>query len=97
MELKNIRTRTDFIEWLRESPIEVEECDLEEVADWFIAMTNARLILEEYTLKDFARDLLDGVKGINADPEEAHRNFWMLVAEDDIVGLLEKHFGVDLS
>lgn len=75
MELKDIRTRDSFIQWLQESsiPVETYEGGVETVADWFIAVTNARMVTN---MKDVAHLFLGGVKGINEDPETAHQEFW---------------------
>lgn len=79
MEIKDIRTRSDFIQFLNEWD-EVDVSD--EDADWFIAVANAKMIFENYSDKDLARDLLDGIKGVNEDREEAHAKFFESFFED---------------
>lgn len=83
MEIKDIRTRDDFIAFLKsQDATEIEDADLEEVADWFLAIQEARLILNACTTKDLARILLDGYESIEKNPVKAHERFWKILFED---------------
>ena len=80
MKLKDIRTRDDFKAYLP-AHIEVEQCDLDQVVDWFIAMEEAAT-LEDYNRKDIANLLLGGFAGINNDPDGAHKSYFATVFEN---------------
>lgn len=85
MELAKIRTRSDFIQWITENKevLEVKfDQSVEDIADWFIAISQAKMVSSDYRLKDIAYLFLDGVKGIKEDPEEAHREYWGSYFED---------------
>ncbi len=59
MNLKDVRTREHFNEYLRER-MTIEDDNIVDVVNWFIAMVNARMFFDSYTTKDVARLLLDG-------------------------------------
>lgn len=83
MEIKNIRSRNDFIELLNENlkPEWLETHDVGEAADWYLAMQEAGTLVD-CDRKDLASMLLDGLPSIKADPETAHTNFWSTYFED---------------
>ena len=76
MEIKEIRTRDQFIEWLNENVDLSSTTSVEEQADWFIAMVNARMLMDSYDTKDIARMFLNGMEGISEFPHNAHADFW---------------------
>jgi hypothetical protein len=83
MKLKDIRTRSNFIEFLQEHSFELEikDEDYGEVADWFLAMQEARMT-HDFDTKDMAHMFLSGVVGIQQDPEKAHADWWGSMWED---------------
>jgi hypothetical protein len=82
MELKDIRTRKEFAEYLLEwDEVEVEAADLDEVICWFVAMQEAEAC-SEFTQKDMAHLFLHGIKGIKANPDEAIENWLETLWED---------------
>lgn len=83
MELKDIRSRNDFIEFLKHwDEVPIEDCDLGEVADWFVVMQNAHGVFSSFSTKDLAKMFLTGVEGLQNDPEKYHRVFWGTIFED---------------
>ena len=85
MEIKNIRTRNDFIKYLKENVIGLKassEEDIAGTADWFICIVNARLVFDSYNTKDMASLFLDGVTPVKANPVNAHNEFWASIFDD---------------
>lgn len=85
MKLANVRTRNDFIEFLKkwdEISGKVENDDYERAADWFVAMQEAKMVFDSYSSKDLANVFLEGLVGINYNPEEYHKNWWNTIWED---------------
>lgn len=83
MQLKDIRTRSNFIDFLQEHSFELEikDEDYGEVADWFLAMQEARMT-HDFDAKDMAHMFMSGVVGIQQDPEKAHADWWGSMWED---------------
>lgn len=83
MELKDIRSRNDFIEFLKHwDEVPIEDCDLGEVADWFVVMQDAHNVFLSFSTKDVANMFLTGIEGLQNDPEKYHRIFWGTIFED---------------
>lgn len=83
MELKDIRTRNDFIEFLKQwDEIDISYDLPEEVADWFIAIQEAKSAFEGYSTKDMAHLFMGGMVGIKQDPDQYHENWWRTIWEE---------------
>lgn len=85
MEIIDIRTRDDFIEYLKENVVGLKEASDEKLAgtaDWFICVVNARLVFDSYNTKDMASLFLDGITPVKSNPIGAHREFWNTLFED---------------
>jgi len=74
MELKNVRTRDDFIAYLKARK-DITKKDLTDgsygdAVDWFVAVVNAKMVFDSYSTKDLAWIFLKGVTPIDNHPEE---------------------------
>jgi len=83
MKLENVRNRDQFIEYLDEHIPKDKLSDLTvpEAADFFVAYTNARMILDSYRTKDLAFALLEGMPEIQNN-NIAHEEFFLAFFED---------------
>lgn len=80
MDIKDIRTRNDFIVFLNENyadqAYDEDDGGMPALADWFICYVNATMVFDSYRTKDVAAMFLDGVPAVKDDPEKAHKEFW---------------------
>lgn len=86
MDIKDIRTRDDFIVFLNENyadqAYDEDDGGTPAQADWFICIVNARMVFDSYNTKDIAAMFLDGVPAVKDDPEKAHDEFWATFFEE---------------
>lgn len=82
MELKDVRTRDDFIRYLTftYTPEQLNQKP-SDAADWFVAVVNAKSIFDNFTTKDLASTLLDGLQPIRYS-DDAHAEFFNSFFED---------------
>ncbi len=80
MELKDIRTHEDLRAYLPEH-IEVEPQDLNQVIDWYVAMTEATSMSDMFGRKDMANVMLEGLPPIKDNPQ-AVTDFLTTMFED---------------
>lgn len=107
MNIIDIRNRAAFVEWIKKN-IDFEkmpeDSTPESAADWFVARTNAEAFSDMNT-REIGRVLLEGIKGVSEDPEEAHAAFWEVwwmnsdddpqYQDDDVLtleGAFRRHF-----
>lgn len=83
MVIKNVRTRDDFIQLLQEWYADhIKDRDVYEVADWFIAVQQARITQESMRTKDLANLFLNGIDAIALSPDTHHEEFWATFFEE---------------
>ena len=85
MNIENVRSRSDFIEFLKgreDVSDKISNDDYGYVADRFIAMQEAKTVFDSFSQKDLADTFLEGLVGIKYNPDEYHENWWSSIWEE---------------